>query len=268
LTRELTSNDIASVLSAFLTAISSQTLIGIYAGFYANWIALIIGYLSFVFLFRYLKVRSRINIAVYSVLVVLLLLSHANTWTIFTIVAITFLIVMLKVCYYSRRSVILLLLIVLSTVVIDIIRSSGIKSAGGIEEVIAVSNSYGTGLGQFTNRWSNLVYTTQVYLAGQFSNPIILTLGLYWLYRSKLTEQSSIFLLIFFSLGIIPLFIGSEVIQARVLFDIPIQIPAAIALTYLRKHSSGSLFLLCIGIWLVAISVSAVSNFYFVPSAS
>ena len=62
---------------------------------------------------------------------------------------------------------------------------------------------------------------------------------MYWLYHSKLSEQSSIFLLIFLSLGVIPLFIGSIVIQARVFFDIPFQIPAAIALTYMRKHSGG-----------------------------
>jgi hypothetical protein len=265
LTRELTSNDMASILSAFLTAISSQTLIGIYAGFYANWIALIIGYLLFVFLIRYLKVRGRVNIVVYSLLVVLLLFSHVTTWTIFTIVVTIFLMVMLKLSYYSRRSIILLLLIVLSTIVVDVVRGSSIKIVGGIEEDIAVSNIYGAGLGQFAYRWSNLVYTTQVYLAGLFSNPIILILGLYWLYHSKLSDQSSIFLLIFLSLGVIPLFIGSIVIQARVFFDIPFQIPAAIALTYMRKHSSGGLFLFCIGILLVAASVNAASNFYFVP---
>jgi asparagine N-glycosylation enzyme membrane subunit Stt3 len=50
-TRELIpNNDIAALLASFLTAVSSHTLIGIYAGFYANWLALTIGYLSFVFL--------------------------------------------------------------------------------------------------------------------------------------------------------------------------------------------------------------------------
>jgi hypothetical protein len=179
------------------------------------------------------------------------------------IVTAIFLMVLFKLNYYRRKSIILLLLIIMSTVAIDIVRSSTISNGGGIEEDIGVSNYYGTGLQQFVQRWSNLVYTTQIYLAGQFSNPIILMLGLYWLFRSKLLEQSSIFLVIFFSLGVIPLFIGSVVIQARVFYDIPFQISAAISLSYLRKQSS--LFLVAIGIWLVAISVSAASNFYFVP---
>ena len=75
LTRELTlNNDTASLLGSFLTAVSLPTLIGIYAGSYANWFALIIGYLCIIFLFRYLKVPSRFNLSLYSVLVVSMLL--------------------------------------------------------------------------------------------------------------------------------------------------------------------------------------------------
>ncbi|MDP9288006.1 MAG: hypothetical protein M3P08_07400 [Thermoproteota archaeon] len=264
LTRELTSNEIASLLSAFLTAISSQTLIGIYAGFYANWFALIIGYLSFVFLFRFLKAGGKANFAVYSTLMILLLFSHANTWTIFAIVSAVFLMVLFKLNYYSRKRITLLLLVVLSSVVIDVGRTGIVKHGGGIGEDIGVSVTYGTGLEQFAQRWSNLVYATQVYLAGQFSNPIILILGLYWLFRSKLLDESSIFLVVFLSLGVLPLFIGGVVLQARVFYEIPFQIPAAIALTYIMKQANGSLLLLPIGIWLVATSIGSVSNFYFV----
>jgi hypothetical protein len=55
LTREITSNDTISLLAAFMTAMSFQVLNGIYSGIYANWFALIIGYFSFVFLFRFFE---------------------------------------------------------------------------------------------------------------------------------------------------------------------------------------------------------------------
>ena len=42
LARQLTANDKISVLTAFLSAISFQTVIGIYSGYYANWFALIL----------------------------------------------------------------------------------------------------------------------------------------------------------------------------------------------------------------------------------
>ena len=64
-------------------------------------------------------------------------------------------------------------------------------------------------------------------------------------------------------MGIIPLFFGNLVIQTRVLYDIPFQIPAAIALTYImKKHTNGTMMILPICIWFFAISIRAVSNFF------
>ena len=138
LTRELTSNDITSLMASFLTAISFHTLIGIYAGFYANWFALIIGYLSFVFLIRFLKKPSKLNLIVYSMLIVLLLFTHVYTWTILAIVMGIFLAVLLKFNYYSRKSIILLLLVVSSSVVIDVARMTITGSSSGIVSDIAM----------------------------------------------------------------------------------------------------------------------------------
>ncbi len=267
LTRELTSNDTTSVLAAFLTAISFHTLIGIYAGFYANWLGIIIGYMSFVFLIKFLKTERRVNFAIYSGLIVMLLFTHVYTWTIFTIVMGIFLLVLYKLNYYRRQSIILLLIVVLSSVAIDVARTIATGSVGGVEGDIALSKGAGgVGLGQFAQRWSNLVYTTQVYLGGQLSNPIILMLGLYWLFHSKRLEQSTIFIIVFLSIGLLPLFVGGVLIQGRVFYDIPFQIPAAIGLTYVKRRSNGTLLLLAIGIWLVAMSVNAASNYYLVPS--
>jgi hypothetical protein len=265
LTRELTANDTTSILAAFVTAVSFHTLIGIYAGFYANWFGIIMGYLSIVFLIKFLKTQRRTNFTIYSVLIILLLFTHVYTWTIFTIGTSIFLLVLFKLNYYRRQSIILLLLVLLSSVVIDFGRTSITGSGGGIEEDIALHLKQGAGFGEFTQRWSNLVYTTQVYLAGQLSNPIVLLLGLYWLFHSKLSEQSTIFLLVFLSLGLLPMFLGGVTIQGRVFYDIPFQIPCAIGLTYVKRYSNGTLLVLSIGIWLIAMSVYAASNFYYLP---
>lgn len=262
LMRELTpNNDIAPLLGSFLTAVSSQILISIYAGFYANWLALILGYLSFVFLFKFLKTPSRVNIIVYFMMVLLLLLSHIYTWTVLTIVSGIFLAVMFGLNYYPRKSTILLLLVLFSTVVIDVVRANVTHtSAEGLQSDIAIAHKVGAGTNQFATRWSNLVYVTQVYLGGQLSNFIILALAVYWVFRSKLLEKSSIFLIAFLSIGIVPLFVGDVVVQSRVLYDIPFQIPAGIALAYIRKDFNGILLLLPVGIWLIGMSIIAVSN--------
>jgi hypothetical protein len=263
LTRVMTSNnDSISILASFLTAISFQTLIGIYAGLYANWFALIIGNLSIVYLFKFLKAHGRLNFIAYSILVILLLFSHVYTWSIFALVMATFLIVMLMLNYYRRKYIILLLLVIFSTVVVDVVRMNLTGSTGGIERDIQAYNYYGVGPKQFFMRWNNIVDTTEHFHGGLLANFIILGLGLYWLFRANHTEPHNIFLMIFLSVGIMPLFFGDWLVQTRVFYNIPFQIPAAIGLNYIKQQSKGTMILLSVCIWLTAVSIVSVSNFY------
>ncbi len=264
-TREMISNDRISLLAAFLTAVSFQVLVGIYAGYYANWIALIIGYLAFVFLFRVLKTPTILSFVIYSVLMILLLFSHEYTWTILTIVMAVFLVIMVKLGHYKRRNLIFLLLIILSTVIVDLAKTALIGLSNGFAKDLRVARGHLAGINQFANRWNNLKDTMQGYYAAQFSNFIILILALYWLLRSRLRDVSNILLMVFLSVGIAPLFFGDWVIQSRVFYDIPFQIPAAIGLSYLRMRYNGVLMLLPISLWLIAISFRDVYNFIFPP---
>ena len=262
LTRELTSNDTTSLLASFLTAVSFQTLIGIYAGLYANWIALIIGFLSFVFLIKFLKVSSRRNLAIYSGLLMLLVFSHVYTWTIFALFSGIFLGIMYKLNSYRKKSIAILLIVVLSSVAVDVARSGITGTTGGIESDAGLASK--AGMSQVSSMWSNLTDTTRGYAGALFGNFIIFSLGIYWLLRSNSRELSSIFVLVFLAMAILPLLFGNDVIQSRMLYDIPFQIPAAIGLTYLKRHTNGTLTIIPICIWLVAMSVRAVSNFHFI----
>jgi hypothetical protein len=59
-TRELTRNETASLFAASLTGLGYfQISMGIYAGFYANWIALVVGYSSLIFFFRFNEVAVK-----------------------------------------------------------------------------------------------------------------------------------------------------------------------------------------------------------------
>lgn len=262
LTRELTSNDGTSIFAAFLTAVSFHILIGLYAGFYANWFALIIGYLSFVFLVRFLK-RSRIgNLAIYFILTIILMFSHSLTWIVLTMFTTIFLGVMLKWNhYYSKKGIVLVLIIVLSSAIINIGRIIMIGIADNIQRDIGEIAHNTAGPEQFSLRWSNLLRTVYSFVGGQFSNFIILALGSYWLFRSNLSEPSNIFLIVFLSIGIIPFLFGNWIIQTRVFYDIPFQIPAALALALINKQRNGFVMLLPICILILAGSVRAVFNF-------
>jgi hypothetical protein len=263
LTRELTSNDITSLLAAFLTAVSFHTLVGIYAGFYANWLALVEGYLCCVFLIRFLRESKRLNYILYSASMIILLLTHVYTWSILVIVFAVFLVVMLMARYYSRRNISLLLLVIVLATVVDISRTTLTGSAGGIIRDLEIADK-SAGIELFSRRWTTLTETIHIYVGGQFSNFIILGLSLYWLFLFNLRKASNIFIVIFLSTGFLPLFIGDWAIQTRIFYNIPFQIPAAIALTHLRRQPNTRILVVPICIWLIAISIIAVSNFHLI----
>jgi hypothetical protein len=266
LTRQLTLDDTASLFSSFLTAISFQPLIGIYAGIYANWFALIIGYLSFVFLFRSLKSpnhNNNKNLIIFGTLLVLLLFSHLYTWSILVIISGIFLLTMLVLKRYTRRTIMLLLLIVFSCILVDILKTIAIGSAGGFEKDMEVAKVTSMGPQQFAQRFSNLMITLYTYVGGQFSNFIIFGLGLYWLFRSNLADTSTIFLIVCLSVGLFPFLLGNYIIQVRVFYDIPFQIPAAIALSSIWKKTLIPVLPICI--FLLNATIMAVSNFYLIP---
>jgi hypothetical protein len=263
LTRELTSNEVTSLFAAFLTAVSFQTLIGIYAGFYSNWFAIIIGYLSFVFLLKFLKKSSRLTLALYSVSIMLLVFAHVYTWSVFLIATCIFLAVVFKLNYYSKRNIILLLLVIFASVIVDIAKLVVTGSSSGIVQDIIIANRGGVGLEQFALRWSNLTDIVQNWYGAQFSNFIILILGLFWLWFSNFRKQVNILIVIFLSIGFATVFFGNPGVQGRILYDIPFQIPAALSLSYIKKQTSGTTILIASCIWLVGISIRAVLNFHF-----
>jgi hypothetical protein len=260
LTRALTSDDTSALMASFLTAISFQVLIGIYAGLYANWIALIFGYSAVLFLVRFLKNSDKRNLIAYSALMLLLLLSHSYTWTVLTIIMTVFLLIMLRFNNYPRTRIFLLLMVISSLVAIDISKMQITNSPGGIERDLQIAGKT-VGIDQFSIRWENLEYAIHRVVGGQFSNFIIFSLALYWLYKCDWRAPSTILIMVFLSIGILPFLFGDGVVQTRVYYDIPFQIPAGIALALIIKNG-GTLLSLSICGWLVAISVNSVLNFF------
>src|SRR5215217_1576603 len=279
LTRELTRNEKIAVIAAFFGAVSFHTLIGIYAGFYANWLALIVGYISIAFLFRYLRSGRFSDIVVFSTLLIGVLFIHIYTWTVLTAISGTFLVAMLLMAIwkkdkksnannvsnlFTRKRIIWLLLAILLAIVIDITKVVLIGSSGGVERDIQVAQT-NLGIEHLSMRWRILNATMHDSLGGIFSNFIILLLGLFWVLKSNMREPSNLFLVIFLSAGIVPLTFGWWVLQTRVFYDIPFEIPAAIALYYISTRSGNRLVTLAAACtWLVAISLVTVMNYYLV----
>ena len=277
LTLELTRNEKIALIAAFLGAVSLHTLAGIYGGFYANWLALIVGYISIVFLFRYLRSGRRSDIVIFSILLIGVLFFHVYTWTILAAIAGVFLLTMLVIqnkqknntnnnnYFPDRRIIWLLLFAILPSIVVDVSKVLLTGSSGGLEQDIELAQR-GLGIEQFNLRWEILNTTMYHSLGGVFSNFIILLLGLFWVLKSNMREPYTVFLIIFLSAGIVPLFFGTWHIQARVFYDIPFEIPAAMSLYYISKRSGSMLVILAGCTWLVAISLFTVMNYILVTA--
>jgi hypothetical protein len=277
LTLELTRNEKIALIAAFLGAVSLHTLAGIYGGFYANWLALIVGYISIVFLFRYLRSGRRSDIVIFSILLIGVLFFHVYTWTILAAIAGVFLLTMLVIqnkqknntnnnnYFPDRRIIWLLLFAILPSIVVDVSKVLLTGSSGGLEQDIELAQR-GLGIEQFNLRWEILNTTMYHSLGGVFSNFIILLLGLFWVLKSNMRGPYTVFLIIFLSAGIVPLFFGTWHIQARVFYDIPFEIPAAMSLYYISKRSGSMLVILAGCTWLVAISLFTVMNYILVAA--
>ena len=280
LTRQLTSNYTTPFLAAFLTAISSQVLIGIFAGFYANWIALIIGYFCLGYLFKFLKDPRKPILAVFSILLIATLFAHVYTWTIISLCASVFLILLIlhRTTDYSRKAIILILIVIASSAVIDISKSLATSSTSGILRDLELSDVH-LGAGEYARRWETLAFAVNSGLGGILGNSVVLLLGLYWVLRSNYRKPSTLFLLIFLAMAIIPLFLGDWIIQSRTLYIIPFQLPASLGLTYILFHKyvdsrnafknstltvTGALCGVAICALLTAAAVTVLSNFYLV----
>ena len=264
LTRELTGNDKISIVASLLSAISFQTLIGIYSGFYANWLALILGYSAFGLLVRCLKRPSKIGLVTLGLLMIGLLFAHTYTWTIVMSIAFVFLFVLHALNYYPRKHFLLLYLVLSSSIAVDVLKSSWTGSSTGLEADVSIGFGHGLGISQFSNRLGTLAETVQTYYGGAYANIAILGLVMYWLVRSNLRELANIFIMISLSTALIPLFIGDYVLQSRVLYDIPFQIPAAISLYYIGRKN-GKMISIALLLITGYLSLHVLANLGYVP---
>jgi hypothetical protein len=137
-------------------------------------------------------------------------------------------------------------------------------SSGGVEQDIEVAQT-GLGIQQFNVRWQILNVTMNESMGGALSTFIVFILGLLWILKSNVRDPGTAFIMIFLSSGLVPLFFGSWVIQARVFYDMPFEIPAAIALYYVSSRLGSILTTLAACTWLFVISVVTVSNYHLIP---
>ena len=253
--RTFTRDEFISTISAFLGLFSIATTVGIFAGVYANWLALGLVLIFWTLLFKVWQNPSRTLILVTVIINFLILITHPWTWAIILASLIAYLLFS-YIFYHSdkidsdqkinirKTTVIILALNSVLLLILLGIFSSGEFVKLSTEVLSAMNTKYLMGfLGVIT-------YSLRFYVGGFLTHTIIIVLCILGLLTIKNLEKQ--FYRLFISLlfvAFIPMLLLDSWWQWRLLYMIPYHIPAALFMFYCLSASKRS------GIRYVAISI-------------
>ena len=247
-------NNHYAAYAALLTAFSYQIVVGIYAGFLANWLGLAVIFLCLLFLHRLWEKPSILNYAVVFGLVAVSLLVHVYAGAFLIAVILAFAITSagkyrgdneqkkkifaIFSIFGIYATVILVRLFLFPSVLVDnLFSESGIQFS--IEE--------------FRNRWLNFPRFMYPYVGGFFANTVLLAFAFVWTLYAKYEKTFDRILLSTLVIGTIPLIFGDHVFQSRIFYDMPIQIAAALMIYRIVNTRSFHSFFAKIALLLITI---------------
>jgi hypothetical protein len=259
-------------IGAIFAALSPQIVVGAYAGFLANWIALIPAYFGFYFLIRGWDSQNRnqaiVSFATLFAILVFMMLIHVYTWAHFLTAMMIFsglsFLVSRKTVPNPTIKIIILVAIVATAFSLDYAKSYFFSTPAAAESDSALGKNI---LPQDTSaRWNRLFFTMSSYVGGFLSNPMLLVLGLVWLLKkSDLRKGLDRSVLSMSFILALPIALGSIEFQTRVLYNMPFQIPAILALYAIASETKGSYrYLLIVTVLLVlaTYAIRAMANLY------
>ncbi len=227
-TYRLTTNRDIAILAVLLTSISSQSLIMVYGGFFANFLALSIAYFVLLQVYNIWKQGISFKQIVITIAVItVLLFTHVYTWTWVIGVMIVFGIISLVI---GRRTdpklltgITAISLVIVASIAIDYVKITQLGAVGGIERDLAIA-AENISDRHFLLRWNNLTYGFNIYLGGFITSIVFLILAIVWTLKFKhdlLFDRiilSTIYILV-------PIFLfGDYILQTRMFLNIPIGI--------------------------------------------
>jgi len=232
-----------AVIVAILTAASHQLVVGSYASFYSNWMSLIVLCVSLAFLVKSMKEDSHfINVILFSIFFTLTLFFHSYTWSFFVAVIAFFLIwsgVHRKKSKKSLRVIGILAIALISVISIDLMRSYFGDVGNSFQNDFA-NNSTSVGIDQFSNWWSNISTSFNIYLGGFLTNSVLLVLVFLWTITGSYHKTSDRLVYSMLFVSLIPILFGGFVVQSRIIYDVFLQIPAGIMIYKLYQNKQFS----------------------------
>jgi len=231
-------NSWAASFVALFTAFSFQVTVGMYGGFFSNWVCLIFLYLTWGFLFWSMRIGSWGLLGAATLFQVCVLFAHLETWEMSIGIAAVFLAITFARSLVRKSGFLdakMMLAFLVAGVAAGIARSivSGNNLAFTHATELSEAHLSGAFVWEF---WRILNRTLLSEMGISFTNPVMLFLacvgGLVLAFDDRLVSR---FLSACTVAVTVPFVFADWVIQTRILYDLPIQVFAFLGLFLLLK---------------------------------
>ena len=223
----------AAALAALLSVCSYQVSVGIWAGYYANWLALAESYLLLTSVLLFAKARTRGLFASMLSASVAILFTHPWTWTIMVA-----LVAVLALDSYLRKTGMIpwvpIAVLLAANLILDLARIFFIGSYGGEQAGYDVAKSVSP-LDIF-QAWPNALGVFSYY-DGYLANALYIALAfvaIVAVYRAK--DEFSRTLIIWTALPALPFMFFNSLLQTRLVYVTPIPVLAVIGLLRVTQN--------------------------------
>src|SRR3989442_278416 len=225
-------------LVGLMTAFSFQFTVGMWAGYYANWLALAESYLLLGMLLRFASSGSKTGFAGIVLFSLALLFTHPWTWDLMILLSIIFMIER-SIRSHDFRRMRLIILIGIINVAADAIKSFVLGGYSGGRAGLDIATS-SLGFSQLPAFSPNIVALFDQYYDGLMADALVLIFALLVIWRSSFGSNGFLRLLVWWvALASLPFpFLGS-VLQTRIVYLLPIPVLASAAIIGIEKLGQG-----------------------------
>lgn len=273
-------------IAAIFAAFSPQIVVGVYAGFLANWIAIVLAYLMLYYIIKNWKSDDLQKTIAYSTIIfglsLLIMLVHVYTWeyllafiAVFSILSYIF---ARNSVAHTNIKVLILLIIICTTLVIDYYSKSQIVD--NYQTAIGANSAVVKNIENVQDQesiLSRLSFTLHTYVGGFLSNPAVFLLVLPWAVGANPKRVLDRILLSMLFMISMPILIGSVEFQTRLIYNMPFQMPAALiaaSLVAIPRSASLSetrwqvnnriLLVIAVTIMMACFAIRAMVNLYLI----
>jgi hypothetical protein len=246
LVREISSDIRAAAIASYLSVTSATTTVGMFAGIYANWLAMSSVSIFLYFLIRILREGRKRQIVLGALAGYATLVIHAWTWGI-AVGSLAVLVMLAFVRWRMKGSdskgdlarLGLLLLSITVPVLVILVFFASFGKTGAIEGVLSGLTEVVPYLSPINIRffWSNLSFTLDRFVGGFLRQPVLYVLAFIGFYTIRHRSEGSVPVLVsWFAVTSIVTILMDSWFQWRLIYTMPFPILASLGLCFLVKR--------------------------------